>query len=99
MRVAFKKTVSDGAYGNETAQVDFVVTVAEDESVEASTHDLLDQAHDAVLDRLKASENEGVRAALETREEREARWVKEQDELRARRAAPEPGVKDEDSPF
>ena len=98
IRVEFKKTVSDGNYGNETAQVGFTISL--DKSVESYLEvaaELTGQASDEVLRILHNSTSEGVRNALETKEEREARWAHEQDELRARRGALP--VKDEDAPF
>lgn len=92
IRVECQKMVSDGAYGNERFTVSYTVSfdgegVDEGQTVAAALTDtrvLLDGAYDVVLLRLKRSISAGIRESLETREEREARWEQERQELRGR---------------
>jgi hypothetical protein len=85
IRVQFRKTVSDGNYGNETHEVSYTLPAP---ATEDYTVELQRQAESAVLARLRASTNEGIRLALMTEEEREA-YYKAQREERERRYAAE----------
>lgn len=71
IHVQFRKTVSDGNYGNETHEVSYTVTAPETEDC---TVELQQRAESAVLARLKASANEGIRLALMSEEERDAHY-------------------------
>jgi hypothetical protein len=85
IHVDFKKTVSDGSYGNETHSVGYTVSVAEGDDTAALTADLGQTAREHVYARLKESQNEGIRYAMETPEEREARYQREREEREAER--------------
>jgi len=102
IRVEFKKTVSDGDYGNETYAVAFTVALDESADYLEFASELSGQASDVVLERLKDSTSEGVRSALETPAEREARWKREQFYFfgcRDPREEPSPPLLGDDDPF
>jgi len=83
VRVEVKKMVSDGNYGHEVYTVAVTATIDEEETWNESAHRLATQAYDIVLAHLKDSRSDGVRQALETRAEREARWDRERAEGQA----------------
>lgn len=85
IRAEFRKTVSDGSYGNETASVTLVAQVQAGENTAAVQAALANQARDEVLRQLRASHNAEIARALETPEEREARRAREREELEIRR--------------
>ncbi len=85
IHVEFKKTVSDGNYGNETYSVSFTAQLDEGEQGDTAARDLALLAREHVTTRLKESQNEGIRYAMETPEEREARYAKEREEREAER--------------
>jgi hypothetical protein len=85
LQVGFRKTVSDGSYGNETHEARLTVTVAEGESGVAFLRSLSLALEDHVNDRFRQSPNEHIRYAMETTEEREARYQREAAEREARR--------------
>jgi hypothetical protein len=87
IQVGFRKTVSDGNYGNETHEARLTVTVAEGESGVAFLRSLSLALEDHVNDRFRQSPNEHIRYAMESPEERQARQQQERDELEARLAA------------
>ena len=82
VRVEVRKTVSDGDYGNETFTVAYTATLAPEDSETTEAHELAAAAYEVVLSRLKRSVSERVREALETRDEREARWKAESERRR-----------------
>jgi hypothetical protein len=90
VRVECRKLVSDGAYGNEQYSVALTATIDEEATWNESAHRLATQAYDIVLAHLKTSRSDGVRDALETREEREARWDHEREALRQGQVQPAP---------
>jgi uncharacterized Zn finger protein len=83
--VEFRKTVSDGSYGNETYSVRFTATPDADEPWTGVAFRLAHKAHDTVLSRLRGSTNEQIQYALMTPEEREARRERERAEREAER--------------
>ncbi|HEV2123203.1 MAG TPA: hypothetical protein VGW38_10565 [Chloroflexota bacterium] len=83
--VEFKKTVSDGNYGNETFSVSYTAAIDEGEDANFAIEALTEQAREHATRRLKESQNEGIRYAMETPEEREARYAKEREEREAER--------------
>lgn len=92
IHVEFRKTVSDGNYGNETYSVAYTATMTpEVDALDAGTGapfaravELANMARAVVYERLKASPNEGIRSAMETTEEREARYARERQEAKER---------------
>jgi hypothetical protein len=84
VQVEFTKTVSDGNYGNERHTVGLTVTVAEGETAADWLRSLSTMLEDHVNFCLKQSRNEGIRYAMETTEEREARYQREAAEREAR---------------
>lgn len=84
IRVEFTKTVSDGSYGNERHTVGLTVTVAEGETAMDWLHSLSAMLEEHVNSRLKQSRSDGIRSAVETTEEREARYARERREAKAR---------------
>ncbi|MGH2356301.1 MAG: hypothetical protein ACRDJN_32245 [Chloroflexota bacterium] len=109
VRVEFRKTVSDGNYGNETFSASYTVVLAEGEDGGGVTQALCVQLREHVYARLKESPNAGIRQALETPEERQARYEAERAQYEAERqgrlaevaAARDADEQDEDddSPF
>ena len=85
VRVEFRRTVSDAAYGNETYSVAFTATVDVDEAPRAVAFHLAAEAHKVVMSRLRGSTNEQVCRAVETPEERPARQERERTERVAER--------------
>ena len=86
VKVEFRKTVSDGSYGNETYSIAFTATLDElTDQAQEIAFTLADQAHAEVLAHLRASTSEAIRRALETPEEREARQQRERAEREAER--------------
>jgi hypothetical protein len=84
LQVGFRKTVSDGQYGNETHEARLTVTVAEGETATDWLRSLSTALEDHVNFCLKQSRNESIRYAMETTEEREARYEREAEERKAR---------------
>lgn len=85
VHVEYKRTVSDGSYGNETYSVSYTAALEPEDDSVAAVEALTEQAHERVTTRLKESLNEGIRYAMETPEEREARYAKEREEREAER--------------
>lgn len=90
MRVDYGRTVGDGQYGSERLTVGITATLDgpldpnhpfDQARLRDIAADLTQELRSVVLEELKHSPSEGVRQALETREEREARWDRERDEL------------------
>jgi hypothetical protein len=84
IQVGFRKTVSDGNYGNETHEARLTVTVAEGETATDWLRSLSTMLEDHVNCCFKQSRNDGIRYAVETTEEREARYKREAEERKAR---------------
>lgn len=94
LQVGFRKTVSDGNYGNETHEARLTVTIAEGETAVDWLRSLSTMLEDHVTFCLKQSRNDHIRYAMETTEEREARLQQERTERESRmaaQAAPEVG--------
>jgi hypothetical protein len=87
LQVGFRKTVSDGNYGNEMYEARLTVTVAEGESAVDWLRSLSTTLEDHVNSRFRQSSNEHIRSTMETTEERQARYKRESEELEARLAA------------
>jgi hypothetical protein len=87
VRVSFRKTVSDGNYGNET----YEVTQSGQPETEADrarlTEYLADLCRTFVVERLRRSANETVREALLTPAERQVAWRTQREARRAENAA------------
>ncbi len=101
IEVSYGRTVSDGNYGSERAKVALTSSVGEDEDYREVFTRLADQATDMAIAKLKQSTSERVLAAVETPEEREARWDRERDAARERAARPRPDpvlLDEEDDP-
>ena len=62
--VDFKKTVSDGNYGNETANVQYVVLVDEGEDPDQVVREVIQRARGRAIEELSGSESISVRRAL-----------------------------------
>ena len=86
IHVDFKATVSDGNYGNETYTVAFTATVLEGEGEQSAVAHLAGLAREHVYAALKHSPRDGIREALETEEERLARYERQRQEREARYA-------------
>jgi Golgi nucleoside diphosphatase len=84
LQVGFRKTVSDGNYGNEQHEARLTVTVAEGETAMDWLRSLSTMLEDHVTFCFKQSRNDGIRYAMETTEEREARYKREAEERKAR---------------
>src|SRR5262245_66473907 len=78
----FKKTVSDGNYGNETYSVAYTAVLDEHDDHGDDAVLMATRAHDVVLERLRASTSEVLRQNLESPAEAEARRDRERDALR-----------------
>jgi truncated hemoglobin YjbI len=85
LQVGFRKTVSDGQYGNETHEARLTVTVAEGETATDWLRSLSTALEDHVNFCFKQSRNESIRYAMETTEEREARSKREAEQREAER--------------
>jgi hypothetical protein len=70
VRAEYRKTVSDGNYGNETFSVALVGAVAEGEMAVTAAEGLTDLARRIVISELRRSANEHIRRAMMTPEER-----------------------------
>jgi hypothetical protein len=84
VRVEYGRTVTDGNYGSERLAIAYTAQIEDGEVAEAIAARLVYEAREAVTAFLKHSEVEGVRLALETPQEREARWARELAERNAR---------------
>jgi hypothetical protein len=84
VQVGFRKTVSDGQYGNEMHEARVTVTVAEGETATDWLRSLSTMLEDHVNFCFKQSRNDGIRYAVETTEEREARYKRQAEERKAR---------------
>lgn len=62
--VDFKKTVSDGNYGNETANVQYVVQIDDGEDPEEVVRQVITRARGRAIAELNGSESISVRRAL-----------------------------------
>jgi hypothetical protein len=85
VQVGFRKTVSDGNYGNETHEARLTVTIAEGEMATDWLRSLSTMLEDHVNFCFKQSRNDGIRYAVETTAEREARYKREAEERDAER--------------
>lgn len=85
VQVEYGRTLSDGKYGSERASVALTSEVAEGEDFRAIADLLGDEATHLTIGRLKRSTSEAVLQALETPQEREARWDRERDQARERK--------------
>jgi hypothetical protein len=83
IRADYRKTVSDGNYGNETHAVAITATLG-DEDVQEAAATLARIAEEHVIGTLKRSQNRGIRRALMTDEEREADYAAEHEEQQRR---------------
>jgi nucleoid-associated protein YgaU len=85
LQVGFRKTVSDGNYGNETHEVRITVTSWEEEELVTEVLAKLSKGlEDHVNALFKQSPNENIRYAMESTEERVARYKREAEERKAR---------------
>jgi hypothetical protein len=84
IRVEFTKTVSDGSYGNERHMAGLTVTIAEGETAVDWLRSLSTAPENHINFCFKQSRNDGIRYAVETTEEREARYQREAEERKAR---------------
>ena len=62
--VAFKKTVSDGNYGNESAELTYIVDIADGEDAQFLSQIVLSAARSHVLNELRQSGALNIRRAL-----------------------------------
>jgi len=85
IRVEFRKTVSDGNYGNETFSASLTGVCAQDDDAVAEAHLLCEDARHVVLGQLRQSQSPRIQRALETPEEREARVRREEEEYAEQR--------------
>jgi len=94
VRVGFRKTVSDGQYGNETYEVSLYADLSQDEDADpvGTGHFLAGLARVLVLEHLARSKSDAVRDALMTADEREARWKAESARRRRELDAARPGA-------
>jgi len=84
--VEYRRMVSDGNYGNETYSLIQTATIAPEDDPQLVAANLAAESRAVVLGRLRESQNDQVRYALETREEAEARRRAEEEEWERRRA-------------
>lgn len=82
IRGEFRKTVSDGNYGNETYSITLTATTGEGESPTQVALDLADRARAVVEQRLRTSNDRNIRRAVMTNKEREADYDAEREEQR-----------------
>lgn len=84
VRVAYGRVVTDGLDGKERSSVELVASVEEGDNYRVVAFQLADEARHLVRTQLKQSTSEQVLQAVETPEEREARWDRERDAARMR---------------
>jgi hypothetical protein len=90
LQVGFRKTVSDGNYGNETHEARLTVTITADDAgygLEEMLASFTTVLEGHVNSRFRQSSNEHIRYVMESPEEREARRRQQQAEREARLAA------------
>ena len=98
VRVEYGRTVSDQQYGSERASVGLTSTVAEGEDWKQLFQELAEEATAAAIARLKQSTNEQVKQAVETPEEKEARWDREREAARERARLREERLRQQEAP-